>query len=75
MLYRYICINPFKDTVEKECNRYPHDVCCMCRGPMIVINLDSIDELIQTLKMDGINSKEKAINLLEKMKVNDNDEN
>ncbi len=74
MKVRLVCINPFTKKVEKECERYPDDKCCMCSGPELAFKSSDINQLLEILKTEGINSKQKAINLLESMKDGEQDD-
>jgi hypothetical protein len=46
-----ICVNPWTKSIEKICERYETDRCCMCPGPKVLIPLQDLKDVIKILNL------------------------
>ncbi len=59
-----VCINPHTLGIHGSCTRYPDNKCCVCPGPKVLIEIKTIDSILNLLKIDGSGTKQKVIKML-----------
>lgn len=69
----FICRKPITHELHGVCDRYPDNVCCMCGGVSVSIEINDIKNMIHLLDLSGINSKHKVSNILKEIINNKED--